>query len=103
MCRREFLLSSATCLAATSRLIAEMAKAMDDTLARAGEVTLPLITMHGDADKLTSPDGSTEFHANAGSSDKTLRMYPGLFHEIFNEPERDTVLAELGDWLEAHL
>ncbi len=87
----------------TSRLIAEMAKAMDDTLARAAEVTLPLLTMHGDADKLTSPDGSTEFHAGAGSSDKTLKIYPGLFHEIFNEPERDAVLADLGTWLEAHL
>ena len=87
----------------TSRLIAEMTKAMDDTVARAGEVSLPLLTMHGDADKLTSPEGSTEFHANAGSSDKTLKMYPGLFHEIFNEPEREAVLADLGHWLEAHL
>ncbi len=87
----------------TSRLIAEMSKAMDDTLARAGEVTVPLLTMHGDADKLTSPKGSAEFHANAGSADKTLKMYPGLFHEIFNEPERDAVLADLGNWLEARL
>ncbi len=87
----------------TSRLIAEMSKAMDDTLARAAEVTLPLLTMHGDADKLTSPQGSEEFHATAGSADKTLKMYPGLFHEIFNEPERDAVLADLGNWLEAHL
>ena len=87
----------------TSRLIAEMSKAMDDTLARAAEVTLPLLTMHGDADKLTSPQGSEEFHAKAGSADKTLKMYPGLFHEIFNEPERDAVLADLGNWLEAHL
>jgi len=87
----------------TSRMIAEMTRAMGDTLERAGEVTLPLLTMHGDADKLTSPDGSTEFHARAGSADKTLKMYPGLFHEIFNEPERDAVLADLGIWLEAHL
>ena len=87
----------------TSRLIAEMAKAMDDTLARAAEVTLPLLIMHGEADKLTAPEGSAEFHASAGSADKTLKLYPGLFHEIFNEPERDTVLADLGNWLEAHL
>ncbi len=87
----------------TSRLIAEMTKAMDDTLARAAEVTLPLLIMHGDADKLTAPDGSGEFHGGAGSADKTLKLYPGLFHEIFNEPERDAVLADLGNWLEAHL
>ncbi|MDJ0794069.1 MAG: alpha/beta hydrolase [Woeseiaceae bacterium] len=87
----------------TSRLIAEMSTTMDDTLARAGDVTVPLLTMHGDADKLTSPAGSEEFHANAGSADKTLKMYPGLFHEVFNEPERDAVLADLGNWLEARL
>ncbi len=87
----------------TSRLIAEMSKAMDDTVARAADVKLPLLTLHGDADKLTSPEGSSEFHANAGSDDKTLKMYPGLFHEIFNEPERDAVLADLVGWLEAHL
>lgn len=87
----------------TSRLIAEMAKAMDDTLARAPEVILPLLIMHGEADKLTAPAGSAEFYASAGSADKTLRTYPGLFHEIFNEPERDDVLADLGDWLESHL
>lgn len=87
----------------TSRLGAEMTNAMEDTLARAAEVTLPLLILHGDADKLTAPSGSAEFHANAGSADKTLKLYPGLFHEIFNEPERDTVLADLGNWLESQL
>ncbi len=87
----------------TSRLIAEMAKTMDDTVARAGELTLPLLIMHGEADKLTAPEGSVEFHANVGSTDKTLKLYPDLLHEVFNEPESDTVLADLGNWLEAHL
>ena len=35
--------------------------------------------------------------------DKTLKIYPGLYHEIFNEPERDQVLAEVLDWCEAQL
>ena len=38
-----------------------------------------------------------------GSADKTLRFYPGLYHEIFNEPERDEVLGDMSAWLEAHL
>ncbi len=87
----------------TSRLIAELSAAMDDTLSRAAEVQLPLLVMHGELDKLTAPSGSITFHANAGSADKTLKMYPGLFHEIFNEPEQDAVLADLGNWLEMHL
>ncbi len=87
----------------TSRLIAEMSKTMDDTLARAAEVTLPLLIMHGEEDKLTSPEGSQAFHAGARSADKSLKLYAGLYHEIFNEPEQDTVLTDLCNWLEAHL
>ena len=59
--------------------------------------------MHGEDDRLTSPEGSREFFAHVGSADKTLKIYPGLYHEIFNEPEKDAVLAEMTDWLETHL
>jgi alpha-beta hydrolase superfamily lysophospholipase len=87
----------------TARLIAELKKAMQATLARAPEVSLPLLIMHGGDDVLTSPAGSREFHAHAGSADKTLKIFPGLYHEIFNEPEKDAVLLDMADWLEAHL
>ena len=87
----------------SARLITEMSKAMRAALARAPDVTLPLLILHGDRDVLTSPQGSTEFHASAGSADKTLKFYPGLYHEIFNEPEKDAVLTDTTDWLEAHL
>ena len=33
-------------------------------------------------------------HANAGSADKTLKVYDGLYHEIFNEPEQEQVLDD---------
>ena len=87
----------------TARLVAEMAGAMKAALARAGEVELPLLVMHGADDVLTAPDGSRAFVDAARSADKTLRMYPGLYHEIFNEPEKDAVIGEMCDWLEAHL
>ena len=87
----------------TARLIVELKAAMQATLARAPEVSLPLLIMHGEDDVLTSPDGSREFYARAGSDDKTLKVYPSLYHEIFNEPEKDAVLLEMTDWLEAHL
>lgn len=87
----------------SARLLSEMSTAMKTTLARASEIRTPIILMHGDADQLTSPSGSVELHDKIGSDDKTLKLYPGLFHEIFNEPEQDEVLAEMSDWLEAHL
>lgn len=87
----------------SARLIAEMSAAMHDTLASAATIRLPIILMHGEDDRLTSPSGSAELFEAIGSEDKTLKTYPGLYHEIFNEPEQDKVLADMSTWLEAHL
>lgn len=67
------------------------------------EVKLPLLVMQGEADKIINQSGGTELHARASSTDKRLILYPGLYHEIFNEPEKDKVLADLVDWLEKHV
>jgi len=87
----------------TARLIAELSKTMDDTLSRAAEIHIPVIFMHGEEDQLTSPSGSQEMFANVSSADKTLKLYPRLYHEIFNEPEQEAVLADMSTWLEDHL
>jgi alpha-beta hydrolase superfamily lysophospholipase len=71
--------------------------------ARLPSLTLPLLVMHGEKDKLTNPEGSKLVDKLAGSTDKTLIIYPELFHEIFNEPEQDQVLTDLTTWLEKHL
>ncbi|SNS16097.1 Lysophospholipase, alpha-beta hydrolase superfamily [Geodermatophilus pulveris] len=65
-------------------------------------LTLPLLVLHGTADRLVPPAASEVVRAHAGSPDLTVRTYPGLFHEPHNEPERDQVLGEVVAWLEAH-
>jgi alpha-beta hydrolase superfamily lysophospholipase len=87
----------------SARLIAEMMAAMGDTLECATSIELPILVLHGEEDRLTSPEGSARFCASIASRDKTLKTYPGLYHEIFNEPEKDAVIAAMLDWLEAHL
>lgn len=87
----------------TARLIAELSATMDNTLSRASDIHVPVIFMHGEQDLLTSPSGSKEMFAGVSSEDKTLKLYPGLYHEIFNEPEQDAVLADMSAWLEMHL
>ncbi len=69
---------------------------------RVSGLRLPLLILHGTADELADPSGSRMLEARAGSSDVTARYYPGLYHEVFNEPERGEVLAELKAWLDAH-
>ncbi len=37
------------------------------------------------------------------STDKEIRIYDGLYHEVYNEPEHDQVLRDVERWLETHL
>ncbi|MBD0020876.1 alpha/beta fold hydrolase [Gordonia pseudamarae] len=69
---------------------------------RLPSLRIPLLVMHGGDDALTEPEGSRMVDRLAGSTDKTLIIYDGLFHEIFNEPERETVIGTTVDWLTAH-
>jgi acylglycerol lipase len=82
-----------------ARTAREMLRASDLVDARAGELRLPLLVMHGSADALVPVAGSVALDRGAGSGDKTLIVYEGLYHEIFNEPERERVISDLIDWL----
>ncbi len=84
-------------------LVVALFSAMATLVAGRDGITLPVLVMHGDGDVMTPAAGSQRFHDSVGSEDRTLRIYPGLYHEIFNEPEQTQVLQELGDWVEAHL
>ena len=69
---------------------------------RARELRLPVLLQHGLLDELTDPAGSRRLAAELGSPDRTVHWYPGLWHEIYHEPERAGPLADLRDWLAAH-
>ena len=86
-----------------ARLGKEFMDAMAAAQAGAPTITLPILIQHGEADRLTAPDGSRYLFEHVSSADKTLKIYPGLFHEIYNEPEQDAVLDDLLGWLDAHI
>lgn len=69
---------------------------------RARSLRLPLLVQHGTLDELTDPSGTRRLETESGSPDQTVRWYEGLWHEIYNEPERDGPLADLREWLAAH-
>ena len=73
--------------------------AMPERLAR---LTMPVLVVHGGADRLVPPSASEVVPARAGSADATRTVYPGLFHEPHNEPERAQVLDDVVAWLDAH-
>ena len=73
-------------------------------LAHAADLKIPMLLMHGTADKLTSPEGSKEFAANAPKDLVAFKLWEGFYHELHNEPEPDRteVLAYMTNWLNAH-
>jgi alpha-beta hydrolase superfamily lysophospholipase len=86
-----------------ARTGAESLSAVKRVVAGLGRVTLPVLVQHGTEDRLVSAGGSKLIAEKIGSHDKTLRLYDGLYHEIFNEPERDQVLGDLVAWLDTHV
>ncbi len=79
---------------------AEILRAAKRIQAGAGRLTSPLLILHGADDKAADPAGSRLLIARAGSTDKTLRLYEGLYHEVLSEPERDQVVADLLRWID---
>ena len=70
--------------------------------AAASRVKIPALLLHGGADPIADASGSQELLQLLGSGDKTLKIYDGLYHEVFNEPERDRVIGDVIAWLDAH-
>jgi alpha-beta hydrolase superfamily lysophospholipase len=85
-----------------ARTGAELLAAMEANCAAATGLQLPMYLFHGDADRLTDPQGSRDIHAAWGGADKTLRLWPGSRHETLNDLDREAVAAELLGWVRAH-
>jgi acylglycerol lipase len=66
-------------------------------------ITLPVLILHGTHDKATRPSGSQAFYDTAGSTDKTLKLYEGGFHDLLNDIDKEAVIADIKGWIEARL
>ena len=83
----------------TARLAAEMLKAMQRVTDKASEIVLPIFVVHGSEDELVDPDSAQMLYDGVGSADKAIKIYDGLYHEVFNEPEHKRVLEDVEMWL----
>jgi len=83
--------------------IAELIRA-DQLLKKSMQrITLPVLILHGTADKVTSPEGSREFYEKVGSRDKTLKLYEGHFHDLLADVGRQQVMADIQAWIDGRL
>jgi len=86
-----------------TRTVAELARADERLRTEFPSITLPLLILHGTADKATKPSGSQTFYDTAGSTDKTIELYQGHYHDLLNDIGREEVLADIVAWLEKHV
>ena len=82
-----------------ARTVVELLDAMASFAAQASRLRLPTLVLHGTADRLVPVAALRPIYQAFGSKDRTLRFYDGLYHEVFNEPEREQVTADLLSWL----
>jgi alpha-beta hydrolase superfamily lysophospholipase len=83
----------------SASLGAELLAAIPKAASRAVEVQVPMLLLHGTDDPLCPVEGSRAFHGALQVPGSGIREYPGLRHEIFNEPERFEVFGDLDAWL----
>ena len=84
-----------------ARTVAALLDATDRMTREFSTLTLPLLIIHGTLDKATVPAGSQFFYDNAGSKDKTLKLYEGHFHDLLNDVGKEQVLADIVSWIDA--
>ncbi len=82
-----------------ARTAFELERAVRSLPSSVHAITVPTLIMYGSSDRLCPPAGSLGLHDCIGAQDRTLKVYDGLYHEIFNEPEQDGVLEDVCAWL----
>ncbi len=87
----------------TARLGAELLKVMQRVTGQASKIRLPIMIVQGSDDKLVDPSGARLLYDLVSSKDKTIKIYNGFYHEVFNEPEHEQVLNDVKTWIDAHL
>lgn len=66
----------------------------------ARRVTLPFLLVVGEADRISNPQAAYEMFEAAASPDKTLKRYPGLYHDVLHEPEYPAIVAMIAEWID---
>jgi alpha-beta hydrolase superfamily lysophospholipase len=83
----------------SARLAAELLKTAAAIRREAARFPVPLLLLHGGADRLVAPDGTRAFLARVGHPDRRYVEYPGAYHALFADLDRQRVLADLERWM----
>ncbi len=83
----------------SARWFTSIEDAMQEIGGRTQDVSKPILLMQSGADRLVDASASRQWADRAASDWVEYVEWPGLYHEMFNEPERDEVFRKMEDWL----
>jgi acylglycerol lipase len=86
-----------------TKTVAEMVRADEHLKKDFPLIKLPVLILHGTLDKATKPNGSRRFYEMAGSSDKTLKIYEGHFHDLLADVDKEVVMSDIQAWIDKRL
>lgn len=87
----------------TARLSTEVTAAIERVQSQAASLSVPLLILHGSADRMVPPDGSRRFFRKVRYPDREFREYPGAYHGLFADVGYQEVLTDLERWIEGRL
>lgn len=87
----------------TARCAVALDRAMRNSLGLAGQLRVPCLILQAGSDEICDPDAIETFAQSVCAAPVTFRRYDGLYHELFNEPQRDQVIEDLIRWIEEQL
>ncbi|ACL11209.1 alpha/beta hydrolase fold protein [Desulfurococcus amylolyticus 1221n] len=87
----------------TLKLIYELYRASKEIWRIVEEIDTPVLIIHGENDRIVNPEGSRRLYDRLRVSDKELKIYPGMRHEVLNEPEWLKVLEDIIEWINKHV
>ncbi|KAI4302332.1 hypothetical protein MLD38_038090 [Melastoma candidum] len=79
----------------------ELLRICRDLQGKFEEVEVPLLIVHGEEDVVCDPACAEELYQRARSEDKTMKVYPGMWHQLIGEPEEsvELVFGNIMEWL----
>ena len=83
-----------------TKTVAELVRSDERLKEEFARIRLPLLILHGTEDKAAKSSGSQFFYDRAGSTDKTLKLYEGHFHDLLNDVGKDTVMSDITSWID---
>jgi len=99
-CRAEPMVYTEGAPAHTAKELLNAIASIDE---RMDDVFVPILLLHGEDDEVTDPNGSKSMYERTRSSDRTLRIYPKLVHDLVHEPEKGKVITDINEWTVTHV